>query len=76
MKVCEIKSKNIEEVYDYKNYGLKKPLNKGERFIVSQSKNGYKASGFLEYYKNEVLVKTKNIRNDSYNPTKEIVLVG
>lgn len=75
-KLENINGFDKEIIKDYKLVGLDKPLNNGEMKIISNGKPGYKAVGILEYYKNGLLVKTKKIRNDSYRPTKEVVLVG
>lgn len=65
-----------ETTNNFSAYGFSKPLMKGESKTISYGKPGYKATGTLEYYKEGVLVKTKKIRANTYNPTKEVVLVG
>ena len=64
------------ETTDYKAYGLDQPLPKNEKKIISVGKEGYESIGVLEYYIDDVLVKTKQIRKNKYNPTKQVVLVG
>lgn len=75
-KIMEFENYVKETSSDYKKYGFEKPLNKGEEVVVSYGKPGYKAVGILEYYKNGVLIKTKKIRENIYNPTKQVVLVS
>ncbi len=41
--------------------------------IVTTGKNGLKSIGYLEYYKNGKLTKTKEIRRDHYCPQTQIV---
>lgn len=64
------------ETTDYKAYGLDQPLPENEKKIISVGKEGYESIGVLEYYIDDVLVKTKQIRKNKYNPTKQVVLVG
>lgn len=64
------------ETTDYKAYGYDKALPLGERKTISSGKEGYESVGILEYYIDDVLVKTKQIRKNKYSPTKEVVLVG
>ncbi|MBQ3158613.1 MAG: VanW family protein, partial [Clostridia bacterium] len=66
----KIKTKN------YKEYGYNEPLKKNEEILISNGKKGYRAVGILEYYKDGVLIKTEKIRDNIYNPTKEVLLVG
>lgn len=54
----------------------RQPLKQGESLVINEGKSGYKAIGWLEYYKDGVLVKTKRIRANTYLPTKRVVLVG
>ena len=61
---------------DYKQFGLEAPLREGEQKIISKGKNGFVATGCLEYYSDDVLIKTKQIRKNTYYPTKEVVLVS
>jgi len=75
-KVEEINVYDKEIIYDYRKVGLSNPLKKGEIKVISYSKPGFKARGILEYYKDGVLIKTKDLRENIYNPTKEVVLVG
>jgi len=75
-KTQEIPNFERVETTDYKKYGLTQPLNKEETKIISYGKPGYKAVGVLEYYLNDVLIKTKKIREHTYKPTKQVVLVG
>jgi len=75
-KVDMLEKIGSEEISDYLKFGLEKPIKKGDKMLISSGKPGYTAVGWLEYYKDGVLFKTKNIRSDKYNPTKEIVLVG
>ena len=75
-KIEEIENNKFEKIYDYQSVGFDKPIDKGKQVVISKGKNGYKATGYLEYYKNDVLIKTKNIRSNTYYPTKEVILVG
>lgn len=61
---------------NYELYGFDKPLKEGEEIVVCKGKEGFEAIGVLEYYIDDVLVKTEVIRKDIYKPTKEVVLVG
>lgn len=67
-----------EKVYttDYIKYGFNEPLKFGEEKILSHSKPGYKAKGWLEFYRDDVLIKTKEVRSNTYNPTNETILRG
>lgn len=48
----------------------------GCEFVISQGKPGYDVETWLEYYDDDILVKTKKLRKSIYNPTKRIVLVS
>ena len=76
MKTDDLLQFTKETTNNFSAYGFSKPLMKGESKTISYGKPGYKATGTLEYYKEGVLVKTKKIRANTYNPTKEVVLVG
>ncbi len=65
-----------EKTTDYEAFGFASAPKKGEEKIVSFFKPGIKAKGSLAYYKNGVLYKTKVIRENTYKPTKQIVLVA
>lgn len=75
-KVKELIDDEIIYTKDYSNYGFSEPLKVGEQKVLSYCKPGYIANGWLEYYKDDLLVKTQNIRNDRYNPKKQIILTG
>lgn len=75
-KIDDLLQITTERTKNYLDYGLTKPLAKGEEKIVCYGKPGYKARGSLQYYKDGVLVKTKKIRENTYNPTKQIILEG
>ncbi len=51
-------------------------VSEGDEFVLSQGKPGFEVETWLEYYDNDVLVKTKKLRKSIYNPTKKIVLVS
>ena len=58
----------------YEKYGLK-DLKMGEEKVISHSKDGLISQGFLNYYDKEgQFVKSKKIRETTYNPTKEVVV--
>ena len=67
---------NIIKTKNYDLYNYDKVIPQGEEIVLNKGKNGIKAEGYLEYYKDGVLVKTEKIREDKYNPINEIVLVG
>lgn len=75
-KVEEIPEFEKIETNDYKKYGLSEPLEVNQTKVISYGKPGYKAIGKLEYYKDDILIKTKQIREHIYKPTKEVVLVS
>lgn len=52
---------------------INKELNVGENRI-SFPVDGYKAKGYLDYYKDGVLIKSRLIRDDTYRPKKGVVL--
>ncbi len=59
---------------DYKKYGLEN-LQVGESKIISTAKDGFVSEGYLNYFDEKGnLVKTKKIRENTYNPTKTIVV--
>ncbi len=60
---------------DFALFGKEKPC-EGESVIINAGKPGYKAIGWLEYYDKGVLVKTKQLRENTYLPTKRVILVG
>jgi len=71
-------NEHFDTVYtsDYELYGLSEPLYKGESRIITYGKPGYVAKSKLEYYEKGVLVKTKQLRKNTYLPTKQVVLEG
>ena len=75
-KTEEILSQNIIYTSDYNLYGFTEPLSPGEEKILSNAKPGYKACGWIEYYKDDILVKTSPLRKNTYNATNQVVLVG
>lgn len=59
---------------DYKKYGYEQ-INSDEEIIISRAKDGLKSQGFLNYYdKNGNLIKTQKVRENTYYPTKAVVL--
>lgn len=56
-------------VSKYNKENLKEGLNR-----ISYATDGYRAKGYLDYYKDGVLVKSRLIRDDTYKPRKGIVL--
>ena len=60
----------------YEDYGFSKPLEEGERYIVSRGRPGYTAQSWLEYHVDGILVKTKKLRTVTYNPVKEVILIS
>ena len=59
---------------DYKKYG-NYDLNVGEEKRLSYSKDGFVSRGYLNYYDEQGnLVKRKLIRENTYNPTKGVIL--
>ncbi len=75
-KIEDLLQITTEKTKNYKDFGLTSPLEKGEERVISSGKPGYKAVGKLLYYQNGVLVKTQKIRENTYAPTKRVVLVG
>ena len=75
-KIGEIAEIVKEKTSDYQRFGLAEPLSFGEQKIISKGKPGFQAQGQLEYYIDDILVKTKNTRKVTYYPTKEVVLVS
>lgn len=73
-KIEQLLQINTEYTKNYKEYGLDKPIEQGE-VVISPGKEGYRAAGYLEYIQDGVVVKTKKIRENTYNPTKRVVLV-
>ena len=65
---------SLESEYCYDTTQFDGNFAKGEN-IVSQGADGYQAQGFLDYYRDGILIKTKQIREDTYLPKKKIVLV-
>lgn len=51
-------------------------ISEGDELVLSQGKPGFEVETWLEYYDNDVLVKTKKLRKSIYNPTKKVVLVS
>ena len=49
---------------------------KGEFLRVKFAKNGYESKAYLEYYKDNKLIKTKQIRFDRYEPQCGILYEG
>lgn len=47
-----------------------------QEVVLSYGKPGYTVKSWLEYYEDDVLIKTKNLRTSIYNPTKQVVLVS
>ena len=52
-KTGDILDFETEIIRDYRLVGLDKPMNKGESKVISNGKPGYKAIGYLEYYKDD-----------------------
>lgn len=81
-KPCEYKVKTRFEKYQeieaktnrIVNDGKYDYLGKGEHVIV-QPINGYKARGYLDYYKDDVLIKSEKIRDNTYS-SRDCVIVG
>lgn len=51
-------------------------VNEGEEFVINHGKPGFGVETWLEYYYNDILLKTKKLRKSVYNPTKKVVLVS
>ena len=68
---------NGKSVYtdDYLKYGFTEPPADGEEKILSNSKPGYTAQSWLEFYKEDMLIKTVSLRKNTYNPTEQIILI-
>ena len=75
-KIEDIAEKEKIYTTDYEKYGFSEPLKQDEKIILGHAKPGYKARGWIEYYKDDVLIKTNSVRNETYNSTCEVVLVG
>lgn len=43
--------------------------------VLKEGKPGFVVESWIEYYSNDVLLKTKKLRKSSYSPSKQIVLV-
>lgn len=65
-----------ETTKNYKDFGFASPPAEGEQIVISAGKPGYRATGTLMFYQSGVLVKTKKIRENTYLPTKRVILVG
>lgn len=48
----------------------------GEEVIDTYGKNGIKSEGWLEYYRDGVMIKCVRIRRDTYKPQNRIILRG
>lgn len=75
-KKVEILSASNEQIIetDYKKYGYEN-INDDEEIIISHAKDGLKSQGFLNYYdKNGTLIKTQKVRENTYYPTKSVIL--
>ena len=71
IKILKAEEDKVEN--DYKKYNVF--LNVGEEKRLSYSKDGYVSKGYLNFYdRYGNLLKTENIRKDSYAPTKGIIL--
>ncbi len=71
IKILKAEEDKIEN--DYNKYNIN--LNIGEEKRLSYSKDGYVSKGYLKFYdRYGNLLKTENIRKDSYAPTKGIIL--
>lgn len=42
---------------------------------ISYGAEGFKARGYLDYYNGDILVKSKKIRDNTYNPKRGVVLI-
>ena len=51
-------------------------LYKGEYYRLKYPKQGYESKGFLDYYKDDLLVESKEIRHDHYQPQMGIIIEG
>lgn len=45
------------------------------RHQIAYGAEGFKARGYLDYYNGDILVKSKKIRDNTYNPKQGIVLI-
>ena len=60
---------------DNEQYNLPK-VEKNNEIIINSGKPGKTIESWLEYYDNDVLIKTKRLRTNIYSPTKRVVLVS
>ena len=75
-KVEELNEILEEKTSDYKRFGLDEELEPGKEIILNYGKPGFKALGYLDYYKDDILIKTKENRVNTYKPTKKIILIS
>ncbi len=68
---------HFETIYTADNelYNLPE-VDKDKEIIINQGKPGKTIESWLEYYENDVLIKTKKLRTNIYSPTKRVVLVS
>ena len=71
-----IKSNGDKIIKDTDKKYIDKIMFKGEFLRVKFAKNGYESKAYLEYYKDNKLIKTKQIRFDRYEPQCGILYEG
>lgn len=59
-------------VVDGEEYGLAP----GEEKRISWGADGFKSKGYIDYYRDGVLIKSEQIRNDVYKPKRGVVAKG
>lgn len=68
---------HFETIYTDNNIFYNLPeVEKDSEIIINPGKPGKTIESWLEYYDNDVLVKTKKLRISIYSPTKRIILVS
>lgn len=68
---------HFETIYTSDNELYNMPeVDPGNEIVINSGKPGKTEESWLEYYENDVLIKTKKLRTSIYLPTKRVVLVS